>query len=135
MPGAPPIPLRDPVEDQPPPAVLFEEPHIPTSTAPSTTDPLPPSSAPSVPLFPTDSVGPSTSASPLETIPISPHAFLVIMIAIRSFVATSTSFTTAYATLAERMACTEAVVTQNNAILIQIQSSLDLPHIPPPAPT
>ena len=57
VPGAPPIPVRDPVEDQPPPADPTKEPHIPTSIAPSATNPLPASSSPLVPPVPTDSAG------------------------------------------------------------------------------
>ena len=87
VPGAPPIPLRDPAEDQPPPTVPVEEPHIPASIAPSATDPLPASSAPSVPSVLADLAGPSTSASPMETIPISPRDFLAIMTIVRSFTA------------------------------------------------
>ena len=55
VPGAPHLPLRDPVEDQPtddhpvkdqlPPAVPTEEPYIPASIAPSVTVPLPVSPA------------------------------------------------------------------------------------------
>ena len=67
----------------------------------------------------------------METIPISPHDFLAIMIAVRNFAATSASFATSHAALAERMARTKAVLAQNNAILMQIQSHLGLPHISP----
>ena len=49
VPSAPPIPLRDLAENLPTPAVLVEEPHIPASIAPSAVDPLPASSALSVP--------------------------------------------------------------------------------------
>ena len=39
--GAPPLPLKDPAEDQPPLAASVEEPHIPASTVPTSTSPLP----------------------------------------------------------------------------------------------
>ena len=116
------------------PAVPIEEPNIPASTAPSAADPLPASSAPSLPPVLEDSTGPSTSTSPMETIPISPHDFPAIMTVVRLFATTLASFTTAYAALAERMAPTEVLVTHNNAILIQIQSHLGLPHIPHSSP-
>ena len=139
--GAPPLPLRDPVEDQPPPAAPIEEPHIPASTVPTATSPLPTSSEPHVPPVPVDSVGPSTSTTLIETIPISPRDFLAIMIVVRTFLATSASFATAHAALVERMARTEAILaknnailSQNNAILMQIQSHLGLPQIPTSPP-
>ena len=47
--SAPPIPIRDPAKDQPPPAAPIEEPHIPESTVPTATSPLLASSEPLVP--------------------------------------------------------------------------------------
>ena len=79
VPSDPLLPLRDPVEDHPPPAAPAEEPHIQASTVPIATSPLPASSKPPVPLVPVDSVGPSTSAALMETIPFSPRDFLAIM--------------------------------------------------------
>ena len=79
VPGAPPIPLRDPTKDQPPPAAHIEEPHILASTIPIATSLPPASSEPPVTSVPVDSIGPSTSAAPMETIPISPSYFLAIM--------------------------------------------------------
>ena len=93
--GAPPLPLRDPVEDQPT------------------------SSEPLVPLVPIDLVGPSTSTTPMETIPISPRDFLTIMTAVSTFSATYAYFATTHAALAEQMARTEAILTQTNVILAQ----------------
>ena len=100
VPGAPPLPIRDPVKDQPPPIVSIEEPHIPTSTVPSSIDPLPVVTETPVPLVPAASTGPSTSALPMDTIPISPHDFLAIMTTVRTFAATSVSFATSHAALA-----------------------------------
>ena len=40
MSGAPLLLLKDPIEDQPPPATPAEEPRIPASTVPTTTSPL-----------------------------------------------------------------------------------------------
>ena len=139
--GAPFLLLKDPAKDQPPPAAPAEEPHIPASTVPTTTSPLPTSSEPLVPPVPIDSAGPSTSATPMETIPISHRDFLVIMTSIHTFATTSASFATAHAALAERMACieailaqTNAILAQNNPILVQIQSHKGLPKIPPSPP-
>ena len=56
------------------------------------------------------------------------------MDAVRTFFATSTSFATAHAALAERMTHIEATMAQNQAILIQIQSHLGLPPISPSVP-
>ena len=95
-----------------------------------------------MPPVPIDSAEPSTSATPLETIPISLHDFLAIMTSVLTFPATSASFATTHAALVERMAQTKtilaqtnAILAQNNAILMQIQNHLGLPQIPtiPPA--
>ena len=104
MTGAPSLPLRDPTKDQPPPVAHTEEPHIPASTVPTTTSPLPTLFEPPMPLVPIDSIGLSTYAAPMETIPISPHDLLAIMTLVRTFAATSASFATAHATLAKQMA-------------------------------
>ena len=58
--GAPPLPLRDPAEDQPPPAALGEEPHIPASIIPTATSPPPASSESPVPSVSIDLAEPST---------------------------------------------------------------------------
>ena len=151
VPGAPLLPLANPVEDelvddhpvedQSPPAMLTEEPQIPVSTAPSVTVPLPAShasSTPPMPPIPSDSARPSTSAPSVQSISKSSHAFLAIMDAVRTFSATSTSFAAAHTALAERMAHAEAAIAQtttilkhNNAILLQIQSHLGLPQTSP----
>ena len=153
--GAPSLALRDLAEDHPPPEAPIEEPHIPASTVPIATDPLPASSEPPMPPILVDSARPSTSATPMETIIISSHDFLAIMTSVRTFAATSASFATTHAALAKRMACTEAilaqnnvvlthdnvvlaqnnvVLAQNNAMLVQIQSHLGQPQIPPSPP-
>ena len=97
-------------------------------------DPLPTTSEPPMPPILTDSAGPSTTALPMETISISPHDFLAIMMAVRTFAAIFASFYIAHAALVERMARTEVVVSQNNVILMQIQSHLGLPQLPPIPP-
>ena len=158
-----------PPEDQPPTTEHIEEPQAPASPAPATTAPVPPDPVPFVPLMPSttmlatysDIVGPSTSGQPQQSITISTRDFLTIMDAVRTFFATSTSFATAHAALADRMTRTEAaiahisaILAQNQAILMQIQSHLGLlaislyvpaqafstptpagPAPPPPAPT
>ena len=68
MSNAPPPPLKDPIENQPPPASLPDEPHIPVSIVPMTIDPLHASFEPPMPSVPIDSAWPSTSATPMETI-------------------------------------------------------------------
>ena len=103
MPSAPPLPLRDPTEDQPPSAAPIEEPHIPASIVLTATSPLPTYSKPPMPQVPVDSVGPSTSTAPMETIHIYPCYFLAIMTSVHTFAATSASFATGHATLVERM--------------------------------
>ena len=112
------LPFRDPAKDQPPLAAPAKEPHILASIVPTATDPLPASSKPPVPLIPVNSVGPSTSTTPMGTIPISPRDFLAIMIAVCTFTATSASFATAHVSLAEQMARTEDVLAQNKDILV-----------------
>ena len=133
-----------PTKEQPAPVVQTEEPQIPTSSvpAPATTAPLPTAPASSVPPKPsapsttahTDLAGPSSSAPPPQHITISTRHFLAIMDAVSTFSVTSASFAATHAALAERMTCTEAALTQNQAILVQIQSHLGLPPISPSVP-
>ena len=56
------------------------------------------------------------------------------MDAVRTFAATSASFTGSQTALAERMARAEVALTQNQAILLQIQSHLGLPPVTVTAP-
>ena len=136
----PPDPAEDqqaadlPMEEWPPPTVHTEEHQVPAS---SITTPLPIAHASSVPLEPSDPstktpidiAGPTTSAPPLQLITISTWDFLAIMDAVRPFSFTSTSFEIAQAALAERMTHIEAAMAQNQAILMQIQSHIELPLI------
>ena len=108
--GAPPLPLRDPAEDQPAPEAPTEEPHILASIVPIATGQLPVSSEPPVPPVLVDSTRPSTFATPMEIIPISPRDFLAIMTLVCTLIAISASFAIAYAALAEQMARTEAIL-------------------------
>ena len=148
----PPNPAEDqpavdiPPEDQPPTAEHIEEPQAPAPPTPAYATPAPATttSIPFVPPMPTahsDIVGSSTSAQPQQSITISTRDFLTFMDVVRTFFATSVSFATAHATLADRMTGTEASMTQtstilaqNQAILIQIQSHLGLPAISPYVP-
>ena len=140
-----------PTEDQPPPAVPTKEPQIPASStpAPAITAPLPTTSASSVPpepsalstSAPTDSSEPGTTTPLLQHILLSAQDFLAIMDAVHTFSATSASFAAAHAALDERMTHTESAVSrtnamlaQNHAILVQIQSHLGLPPISPSVP-
>ena len=154
MSGAHLLPLADlvedkpvddhPIEDQFAPTVPDEEPQIPVSIALSVTVPLPAShasSAPPVPPVPLHSTGLSASALHMQSISISPHAFLAIMDAVCTFSTTSASFPATHTALAERMARVEPaiahttnILTQNNVILLQIQNHLGLPQTSPSVP-
>ena len=133
-----------PTEKQPAPAMHTKEPQIPTSSAlaPVTTDPLPIPPASSIPLEPStpsttahiDLVGPSSLDPPLQHITISTQDFLSIIDAVRTFSVILTSFAAAHAALVERMTHTEDTLSQNQAILMQIQSHLGLPPISPSVP-
>ena len=114
--------------------VHTEENQVPVSSVPT---PLPTASTSSAPLEPSapstttaiDVAGSSISAPPPQHITISTQDFLAIMDAVRPFSVTSTSFVTAHTALAKRMTRTEATLTHNQAILMQIQSHLGLPPI------
>ena len=122
LPHSLPLPLEEPPEEQQPdPADDFQ---MATHSPPVATESLPASAGPS------DAVGPSTPAPSMRFIQITPRDFLAIMDAVRTFSATSASFATAHAALAERMAGAEAALVHHTAILEQIQSHLGLPHIP-----
>ena len=146
----PPEPAEDqpttdlPTKEQPAPTVHTEEHQVPASSIPAlaTTAPLPPAPASSVPPKPpnpnttahVDAVGSSTSAPPPQHIGIYTRDFPVIMDAVHTFSATSTSFATAHEALAKRMTRIEVALAHNQAILMQIQSHLSLPPISPPVP-
>ena len=114
----------------------------PVFSAPPTTAPVAPTSVPQAPMPSTppktsgpmlitwsDIAGPSTSAPPLQYITLSTRDFLTIMEAVRTFSATTASFTASQAALVERITCTEDVVAQSQAILMQLQSHLGLPAV------
>ena len=119
----------------------------PVSLAPPTTVPVAPASVsqdlmPSTPLetsgpMPTarsDIVGPSTSALSPQDITLFARDFLSLMETVRTFSATTASFAASQATLVERMTRTEAAVAHIQASLMQLQSHLGLPTVPPQAP-
>ena len=127
----PPDPTEDrpatdiPPEDQPPTSEHIEEPQALAPPAPATTALVPPPPVPSVPPMPlttmstahSDIARPSTFAQPQQSITISTRDFLTIIDAVRTFSATSASFVTAHAALADRMTRTKAVMAQTSAIL------------------
>ena len=95
----------------------------PVSSAPPTTPPVAPTSVPqasipytspqtsgSMPTIRSDIAGPSTSTQPPQYITLSSRDFLALMETVRTFSATTASFAASQATLAERMARTEASI-------------------------
>ena len=137
VPGAPPIPAYpyievDPLHVQMPLASPTQEPHITMSTTP-TFDLVPAPPVPvehSSPPAPTALAGPNSFSPPVASIHITVQDFLTIMVVVHNFAVTSQSFAAAQATMAERMASTEAVLAQNTAILDQVSQHLGLPPIP-----
>ena len=88
--------------------------------------PVPPPTTPAPP----ETAGPSsTSHQSSKHIPITSRDLLAVMDAVRTFAATSASFEASQTALTERMASAEVTLTQNQAILLQIQSHLGLPPI------
>ena len=122
LPRSLPLPLEEPPEEQQPDSA--DDFQMPTHSPPVATESLPASAGPS------DAVGPSTPAPSMGFIQITPRDFLAIMDAVRTFSATSASFATVHAALAERMARAEVALVHPTAILEQIQIHLGLPHIP-----
>ena len=101
------------------------------TSVPDSSPPVPPPTAPTPP----ETAGPSsTSQQPSEHIPVTSRDFLAVMDAVRTFAATSASFATSQTALAERMARADVALTQNQAILLQIQSHLILPPVTMTAP-
>ena len=87
---------------------------------------VPPSAAPAPPK----TTGPySTSQQPSKYIPITSSDLLAVMDAIRTCAATSASLASSQIALAERLARVEVTHSQNQAILLQIQSHLGLPLV------
>ena len=140
MPRSPP---PGPAEDQPAADILTKEQpsqveHIgePQAPAPSVSAfprqaPIPPApllfvfSRPLAPsTAPTNGAAASTSAPSPQHITISTRDFLTITDAVCTFSATSTSFVTAHAALADRMTRTEAAMAQTSAMLAQNQAIL-----------
>ena len=112
LPRSLPLPLGEPPEEQQPnPADDF---HMSAHSPPVATEPQPASAGPS------DAAGPSTPAAPMGFIHITPRDFLAIMDSVCTFSATSASFATAHAALAERMVRAEATLVDHTAILEQI---------------
>ena len=86
---------------------------------PPPTDPAPPETAsPS-----------SSSQQPSEHIPVTSRDFLAVIDAVRALATTTASLAASQTALAERMASAEVTLAQNQAILLQIQSSLGLPPV------
>ena len=95
-------------------------------SVPDTSPPVPPPAAPASP----ETAGPSsTPQQPFEHILITYRDLLAVMYAIRTCSATSASLAASQTTLAERMTCAEVTLSQNQAILLQIQSHLGLPPV------
>ena len=100
---------------------------------------LPIPASPPVPL-PTALASPetaspsSTSQQPSEHSPVTSRDFLVVMDAVRTLAAISASLAASQTALAERMAPAEVTLTQNQAILLQIQSDLGIPPVTVIAP-
>ena len=96
------------------------------TSVPDSSPPVLPHTAPSPPK----TAGPSsTTQQPSEHIPVTSRDFLAVMDVVRTFSATSASFEASQTTLAERMARAEVALAQNQVILLQIQSHLDLPPV------
>ena len=110
-----------PRDEQPVLVVEVERTSIPDSSppVPSNTTPAPPETA-----------GPSfTSQQPSEHIPVTSRDLLVVMDVVRTFFSTSASFAASQTALAERMVRVKVTLSQNQAILLQIQSHLGLPLV------
>ena len=88
--------------------------------------PVPPHTTPAPP----ETVGlSSTSQQPSEYTSVTSRDLLAVMDAVRTLPATSASLAVSQTALAERMARAEVTLAQNHAILLQIQSHLDLPPV------
>ena len=88
------------------------------TSVPDLSPPVPPPAAPDPP----ETAGPSsTSQEPLEHIPGTSRDFLAVLDAVTA--------------LTERMARAEVTLTQNHAMLLQIQSHLGLPPLSMTEPT
>ena len=110
-----------PKGEQPVPVVGVERTSVPDSSPP-----VPPHTAPAPP----ETAGPSsTSQQPSEHIPVTSRDFLAVMDVVRTLATTTASLTASQTAFIERMARAEVTLTQNQAILLQIQSHLGLPPI------
>ena len=137
-------------EEQPPQIENFGEPQAPAPSglaspplAPILSAPLPSdfSGPHGLSTTPTDGAATSTFALPQQHITISSRDFLTIMDAVNTFSSTTALFSTAHAALVDKMTRTEAamahtsaILTQNQAILMQIKRHLGLPAISPYVP-
>ena len=110
-----------PRDEQSVPMVEVERTSVPDSSSP-----VPPPTDPA----PLDTAGlSSTSQQPSEHVPVTSRDLLAAMDAIRTCAATSASLAASQTALAERMACAEVTLAQNQDILLQIQSHLGLPPV------
>ena len=101
------------------------------TSVPDSSPPVPPITAPAPP----ETTCPfSTSQQPSKHISVPSRNFLAVMDVVRTFVATSASFAAFETALAKRMARAEVALTQNQAILLQVQSHLGLPPVTMIAP-
>ena len=81
-------------------------------------------------LAPLETTGPSsTSQQPFEHIPATSRDLSAVMDVVRALATTTTSLAASHTSLAEWMAQAEVTLTQNQAILLQIQSHLGLPPV------
>ena len=113
-----------------PPPVSSTPASVPQDPMPST----PPETSGPLPTARSYIAGPSTSAPPLQYITLSVRDFLALMEMVCTFSATTASFASSQATLAERMTRTEAAIAQIQASLMQLQSHLGLPADSPHPP-
>ena len=96
------------------------------TSVPHSSRPVPPPIALAPPKTASSS---STSQQPSEHIPVTSRDFLAVMDSVRTFATTFASFAAAQTALAERMARAEVALSQNQAILLQIQSHLGLSQV------
>ena len=107
--------------EQPVPVVEVERTSVPDSS--------PPIPSPTA-LAPPETVGPSsTIQQPSENIPVTFRDFLAVMDVVRTLATTTASIAASQTALAKQMARVEVTLTQNQAILLQIQSHLGLPPV------
>ena len=95
-------------------------------SVPDSAPPVPPTTAPAPP----ETANPSPSSQqPSEHIPVTSRDFLAVMDVVHALATTTASLEASQKALAERMARDEVTLTQNQVILLQIQSHLGLPPV------